>query len=79
MKKNRPWIGLVKSEYDDVHWYTVSLDEKSAIKDTCNCLGVTQYLGIDKNEKAIYRHQNLCFHIEWARDYAVQGKQILSC
>ena len=78
MKIIRPHEVLVQSEYEETRFYKVNLGN-SAREDRCNCFGVRQYLGRKKNGEIIYRDKNNCFHVEWARKYAKEGREVLTC
>ena len=67
---------LVHSEFENTRYYTVTFG-KNGREDKCNCSGVKQYLGQKKNGEPKYRNQNNCFHIQWARKYWKEGKEVL--
>ena len=69
---------LVQSEFDGSRFYMVTFGDKR-LQDRCTCLGVRQYLGQKKTGEPIYRDQNNCFHVQWARKYFYPNKEVLLC
>lgn len=70
---------LVQSEYTPTTFYRVIFG-KTRRADRCECGGVIQYLGQKKDGQPIYRTKySNCFHIQWARDYYEEGREVLRC